>query len=118
HIEAAIEIIPAWWGVMRIRDRADDCRLTVVRSSRINRDVDLLSLVRLLWRFEALEELEALGLAQGLERSPKRILWQRLADAVPSAISRPKLQERVRFRLRTREGWRADRPQTTGDDSS
>ena len=118
HIEPALAMIPLWWGVMRVREKADACCLTVVRRSRINREVDPFSLVRLLWRAEALEELEALGLAEGLGRVPRRVLWERLASAVPKKTSRAMLQQRVRVRLKTREGWRVDRPRTSGDGSS
>jgi len=118
HIEPALAMIPSWWGVMRIRDQAGACRLTLVRPSRLNRSVDVHSLVRLLWRAEALAELEALGLATGLGRSPRRVVWERLAYAVPKHISRARLQERVLERLIDRDGWRVDRRRTSGDGSS
>lgn len=112
HVDGAFGMIPHWWGVVRVGERGGACVITQVRPSRLNPDVDLASLVRLLWRDEALAELEALGLAQGLERAPRRVLWQRLADAVPRRASKAQVQRRVRERLRDREGWRADRPRT------
>jgi hypothetical protein len=115
HIEPALRMIPTWWGVIRIRDDGLDCRLVTVRPSRLNRDVHPPSLVRLLWRVEVLAELEALGLAEGIERAPRRVLWAALAGAVPKHIARRKLQERVRDRLKSRQGWRSDRPRTSGD---
>lgn len=112
HVDAALALIPHWWGVVRVGERGGACTLTQVRPSRLNTDVDLASLVQLLWRDEALAELSALGLAAGLERAPRRVLWQRLADAVPRRASKAQVQRRVRERLRDREGWRADRPRT------
>ncbi len=108
HIDKARSLIPTWWGIARVSERGGACRLTEVRRSRLNPDVDLGSLVRLLWRDETLEELSALGLAAGLERAPRRVLWQRLAEAVPRRASRNQLKRRVRDRLKAREGWRAD----------
>jgi protein gp37 len=108
HIDLALTFIPEWWGVMRINEVAGACRLTKVRASRLNRAVDLHSLVRLLWRTEALDELDALGLADDLRRAPRRVLWHTLAEAAPGRISRTRLQSRVRTRLKDREGWRAE----------
>jgi hypothetical protein len=110
HVDGALGLIPPWWGVVRVGERRGVCTLTQVRPSRLNPGVDLASLVRLLWRDEALAELKALGLAEGLERAPRRVLWQRLAEAVPRQASKAQVQRRVRERLRDREGWRADRP--------
>lgn len=110
HVDRALEQVPAWWGVTEVVDGADGYRFRVVRPSRRNWDVDLHALVRLLWRAEALEELAALGLADGLERAPRRVLWAALADAAPRQVSRTDLRGRVRWRLRTRRGWRPDVP--------
>ncbi len=112
HIDRALGLIPAWWGVVRVGESGGACRLTHVRPSRLNPDVDLGSLVRLLWREEVWEELSALGLTAGLERAPRRVLWQRLAEAVPRSASKAALKRRVRDRLRVREGWRADGPRS------
>lgn len=105
HIDAALGVVPGWWGVVRVSERSG-VRLAQVRPSRLNPAVDLSSLVRLLWRSEALAELERLDLAAGLGRAPRRELWQRLAEAVPSHLTRPQLQTRVRDAIRSRTGWR------------
>lgn len=110
HIHPAMALIPDWWGVMRITDRHGACHLQVVRRSKLNENVDPNSLVRLLWRDEVLCELEAIGLADKLSRAPKRVLWHALASAVPSRLSLPQLQSRVRARLKSRGDWRSDRP--------
>ncbi len=117
HIERALELIPEWWGVMRIKDRTGVCHLELVRPSRLNRNVDAASLVRLLWRVEVLAELESLGLSAGMERAPRRVLWEELASTVPARLSLPQLQTRVRSRLKSREGWRVDRRRTSGGGS-
>ena len=110
HIEAATAVIPEWWGIVRIEADAGQCRLVQVRSSRLNRGVDLYSLVRLLWRDEVLSELARVGLGEGQARSPKRELWAALAAAAPRFISAAQLRSRVRTRLMSRDDWRADRP--------
>jgi hypothetical protein len=110
HVERALEQVPAWWGVAEVVEHADGYRFRVLRTSRRNWDVDLHALVRLLWRAEALDELKALGLSDGLERAPRRVLWAALADAAPRQVSKTDLRGRVRWRLRTRRGWRSDVP--------
>jgi hypothetical protein len=112
HLESATVQIPDWWGILEIKAHGDDCHLRVVRGSRLNGAVDVGSLVRLLWRDEVLAELSALGLSTGLERAPRRVLWAALADAVPSRLSRPQLQRRVREVLKSRQDWRSDGPRT------
>lgn len=112
HVEPALAMVPAWWGVVRA-DRTDaGCALRVVRPSRLNKDVDLLALVRLLWRDEVVEELSALGAEGALLRAPRDVLWQALAASVPARLSRSALQSRVRLRLRCRAGWRSGSPRT------
>jgi hypothetical protein len=118
HIEGALQLIPDWWGLAKISERDGRCRITKVRESKLNRGVDLASLVRLLWRIETLDELERLGLADGMKRAPRRVLWERLATAAPRYITRAQLQARVRERLLTREGWRAGARRTSDDGSS
>lgn len=108
HLEPAQEIIPGWWGLASVLDDHDGCSIRVARNARRNPAVDLHSLVRLLWRAEALHELEQLGLSAGYERAPRKVLWERLANAAPRSVSRTALKERVRWHLKYREGWRSD----------
>ncbi|MDP9410362.1 MAG: sce7726 family protein [Actinomycetota bacterium] len=108
HLEAAINQVPPWWGIVVADGSSGECELRVVRRSRLNRKVDPASIVRLLWRQEVLDELDKLGLAEGLHRAPRRQLWNELAGAVPRRISGTQLRAIVRERLRHRPGWRSD----------
>jgi hypothetical protein len=117
HIDKALDLIPSWWGVLEIREVAGTCSLREVRRSRLNRQVDLESFVKLLWRQEAFEELQLLDLAGGLQRAPKSVLWHALAGAAPHRISAAELQSRVRGRLKERRGWRFDEPHKSSGDS-
>lgn len=110
HLAQALDLVPAWWGVMRISGQAGACRLVQIRPARVNRSVDLRSLVCLLWRDETLAELNSLDLASRGDRAPRRDLWERLASAAPCYISRTELRRRVRHRLMARTDWRVDAP--------
>jgi hypothetical protein len=119
HLDRARALIPDWWGVIRIDPVGDDgCALRLVRRSRLNREIQPESVVRLLWRPEVMAELDDLGLAGGLERAARPVLWTALAAAVPRRISRAELQRRVRRRLMAREDWRSETRRTPGDGSS
>ena len=107
HINAALPLIPPWWGVLGVSERRGACQLSLVRPSRLNPSVDLSALVRLLWRAEVLAELTALGLAYGMDRKPRTVLWDALAAASPARISAPQLRGRVRTQLTARDNWRA-----------
>lgn len=113
HIKQAIQLIPAWWGVLAIDSEAEQ-ELRLVRPAGLNEYVDRHSLVRLLWRQEAVEELAALGLSASQSRAPRRVLWKMLADAAPEWISEADLRSRVRERLKHRDGWRVDRLPASG----
>lgn len=109
HIEQAASIVPEWWGVVRIPTEEGKPFVTV-RRAKLNRGIDPQAIVRLLWRTEAYEELDRLGLANGMARAPRTELWDRLASACPAKISRAALRSVVRDRLRDRADWRSDLP--------
>ena len=103
HYAAAQPLLPDWWGVLVLEDSAEVPSLAVEKPGTANPCVDALSIVQLLWRDEALHELEIRGLAVGLRSKPRRLVWQRLCDAV----SLSELQDIVRSRLKARQGWRS-----------
>jgi hypothetical protein len=106
HLEKAMDVIPTWWGVVRVENRDGQCHLTQVRGSRLNRNVDLRALVCLLWRDEVIVELQRVGLDEGAARLPKRELWEALAGAAPRHVSPTRLRARVRAQLMARQDWR------------
>lgn len=58
HVQAALEMLPPWWGV-QVAD--DDMRFRSLRKAELNAGVDPETLVRLLWRNEAYAALCDLG---------------------------------------------------------
>lgn len=101
HLHRAAELLPAWWGVIGATGE-EDVALEVVRSGTVNPRIDPHSLVRLLWRDEALAALVERGLADGVRSKPKSVLWTRLADG----LEIDELRRVVRCSLKAREGWR------------
>jgi hypothetical protein len=95
--------VPQWWGIWAASSSRDGIELRQMRKPRPNPGVDARAVAELLWRHEALEELESRALAHGLRGKPRRELWARLADSMPMT----ELCTVVRERLKRRRRWRA-----------
>lgn len=79
HLEAALVIVPEWWGVVTILADRTPLSFRVVRSASPNRGVDPETLVRLLWREEARSVISALG-ADIDPRASRASMWQQLLN--------------------------------------
>jgi hypothetical protein len=98
HLEAALSIVPEWWGVaMILADRAP-LSFRPIRPASLNRGVDPETLVRLLWRQEARSALSALG-AELDPRASRASMWQQLL----SLLDLEGLKEAVRRALLERD---------------
>jgi hypothetical protein len=69
-----------------------------------------MTLCTLLWRNEALAELDMHGAAAGVRSKPNWVLWERLSETVESET----LRSVVRERLKARTEWRVEKPQSRG----
>jgi hypothetical protein len=106
HLQAALPMIPGWWGVIAAgRGAHDGIKFRRIRSECVNRDVDPLMVARLLWRPEIVTLLRSRGHAERELRAPREILYERLAAEMP----RRALTHAVREILKRRAIWR-DRP--------
>jgi hypothetical protein len=109
HLKAASAIVPAWWGLVAAREGdGGGVELVDVRAHMMNPAIDPAALARLLWRNEALDELDQRGLAEGVRSKPRRVIYARLTEAV----SLQDLRAAVRDRLKRRAGWRSGSPRT------
>lgn len=115
HLRNVEAMVPAWWSIFRADDNGRACPdLVRIRGEGLNLDVDPFALVQLLWRDEALQAVEANGLAAGLRSKPRRYLWSALAENVKLAD----LRELVRMQLKSRTRWRVDQLQTRDGERS
>lgn len=106
HYAHAMTLVPSWWGVKLAALEADAIVLRDHRPTQMNETIDPRSLAMLLWRDEALAELDARGLSHGLRSRPRRALYDRLVGA----LTLDELRRAVRTRLKERSGWRAGAP--------
>jgi hypothetical protein len=89
---------PPWWGLIGIIATPHHLGLRVIRAAQVNPSPDPFAIASLLWRDEALQALNDLGLARGARSKPRAFAWRRLADAAPL----DGLRTAVRLALRTR----------------
>jgi hypothetical protein len=103
HLEAALSLLPDWWGIEVAEKRGSRTRIVRKRAARANPDIEPRAIAQLLWRSEALAALEHRDAASGLRSKPRRTLWWALAEGMP----RRELRALVREALRARRGWLA-----------
>jgi hypothetical protein len=99
HVDAAIGIVPAWWGVTVVG--TEEPTFTRLRAAKPNPQVDIALAVRLLWR----DEVEHALLTEGI--TPDYVagragMWQQLLEALDEAT----LRATVRTALGSRTNWR------------
>lgn len=101
HLDRAVELLPAWWGITSISVNGA-VTFALVRPCSANPSIDPQTLVRLLWRDEAMAALLTLGREpeKGASRSS---LW----DDILRATTVPQLQGVVRCALLSRDPARA-----------
>ena len=100
HVEAALQLIPEWWGVLLASGSFEAVSLTAIRPAAQNPDQDPRALVELLWRDEALELLASHDATAGVRSKPRRAVWDRVCEVLDVA----EIRSAVRFRLKTRRG--------------
>jgi hypothetical protein len=105
HLVDARSLIPGWWGILEPRRTRDGLvAFRTVRKAADNPHVEAFAQAQLLWREEALAELEARSMAHGLRSKPRRVIWERLVQV----LTREELGEAVRSRLKNRATWRVE----------
>jgi hypothetical protein len=103
HSKKVRETVPSWWGIWRATPAAGGIVLERTRSASENPGRDPRAVAELLWREEALEELENRGFAEGCRSKPRAVLWDRLVEMLPA----DELCSVVRSRIKQRgERWR------------
>lgn len=103
HIDGASVQLPDWWGIIEARRCGNGAVIfRRLRDDKANRELEPITLVRLLWRSEVIGQLRNLGADESLLRAPRAVLYSELVAALPLA----RLRRVVRDTLKTRENWR------------
>lgn len=115
HFSNIHKYIPRWWGII-IADKGlrNAVKFDLIRKSSRNKNVQPISVARLLWRNEVIRLLEHKQIPPKLLRQPRAFLYETLANTI--AID--ELRKSVREILKTRKNWRCPDSLFRYDDSS
>lgn len=104
HLAQIDNHIPDWWGVMIAREKSfSSVKFQLLRKPTLNKNIDPLSVARLLWRDEAFCLLDELGISNGLKSKPRDLLYANLVKKLTVS----QLRRYVRSYLKRRSSWRA-----------
>lgn len=102
HLEKIMQIVPNWWGVLLAQGDTGAVKLSSIRETQPNEQVDVLSLLELIWKEEALSLLTEHGLQRGYISKPKQVIRERIAEC----FSFKEIHSFVVRQLKVRDKWR------------
>jgi len=98
HLDKAVEMIPGWWGVLRVEAGSTGPRLKTMRRGQKNPGQDPRSLVELIWLDDAVALLEKRNSARGIRGKPRHVVWDRICEN----FTLVEIAETVRNHLKSR----------------
>jgi hypothetical protein len=102
YVNRVAQLIPDWWGIWLIYEKDNTVQQTVIREARRNQQIDPFAVAQLLWKEEALDLLDKIGLSKGNKTKRRWLLWEILATEIPLSD----LCENVRYYLKKRADWK------------
>lgn len=103
YIDKVYDIVPEWWGVYCVENKNNKISLKRKRNAKINRNIDTVNLLQLLWKDELIELLYSYGITKGIRN--KNI--NNLACIASENIKKNEIKIYVKEQLKKREDWRA-----------
>lgn len=105
HIEGVISIAPKWCGVVEAyKGPRGGIKFTTLRRTYINPEVDVFSIAHLLWRKEAIQFLETLGVSNSELNIPRKLLYEKIVELA----SLNEIVTWIKAQFIKRENWRVD----------
>jgi hypothetical protein len=96
-----------WWGISIAKfDNQGNIIFHSIREPQHNKNLDMMSVARLLWREEALAILEKTGHIKGLRSKPRSVIYKKLS----TVFDQQTLGKEVREAIFSRIDWRSDAP--------
>ncbi len=102
HATNASHTIPKWCGITEVFKTKTRIRSRVIRKSKVNPRVDVLSLIQVLWKTEIIQYLERYSLSPNLNKLPRHELWQQVVQEG----STKKIKKHVNQCLKLRTNWK------------
>ena len=104
HLDKVYELIPSWWTVKSVKEKKSKIVITTIRKGKINKNIDVDSLILLLWRDEM---VNALMMYTDIRKGYKSKTRQQLGALLTANISHDQIPLIVREKLKARESWRS-----------
>jgi hypothetical protein len=106
-VEQIQQLLPAWWGILQADCDAEGAiSLQLVRPPSLNPRQEVLSLLSLLWRDEAVALLRHRDAAKSTSKLTRAKLYAELAVVADL----PTIRDWVSYALRHRQSWRTGAP--------
>lgn len=98
HLDEALDVVPAWWGVLRVRSTASGPSFVRHRRGDLNLRRDARALVEFLWLDDAMALLERRDETRGVRGKSRRFVWDRICER----IDMKEIDAAVRSQLKAR----------------
>lgn len=113
HAYNAMQMIPKWWGIQIAENtHSQKTKIYSLRKANKNPATDIHSIVKLLWREEAINILDKISSADGVRSKPRKFVYEKLINAAGKNV----VVYLVREQLKSRQNWRANVQQELNDD--
>lgn len=99
HLSESLALVPDWWGVMQVEARAGEVHFETVRRACVNPQVEVRSLVELLWRDAAISLLDQKDATWGVRSKPRRMVWDRICEQFEKHEIATAVRNQLRFRV-------------------
>lgn len=96
---------PAWWGLIRVVETANQLAIRVLREADRNPAPEPLAIAQLLWHAEALAVLEKRGTARGVRSKRRTFAWERLVETLTLDELRAAVRGALKERPIERKFW-------------
>ena len=104
HIEKINTLVPEWWEIKSVKETDGKIKLSTVRRGKRNKNVDINSLVLLLWRDEMINIIiNHSNIFKGYKSKTRRQLGQ----LIVKNIDKNSIINFVRETLKSRNSWKA-----------
>ena len=114
HLPAIVKSVPDFWGIVVFKcGQGRGIRFHTMRRTLVNKNVNGYSIAQLLWKCEAIEVLQSIGVEKKILRHPKKFLYHYLSNS----LTVNEIRNKVRFYLMKRENWRYPAQAFPYDDS-
>lgn len=112
HIDKIMNFVPEWWGIYYVSCIKGNLLLKKKRNSKINKNIDTIELLQLLWKDELINLLNLHGITKGVKSKTRFALSQLVSEK----ISKQEVKYFVKNQLKLRTTWRAVQLQHIYDD--